>query len=542
LNQWSLWKYPLVNLFDAVWINLCDGPLFYFLNERGRGGGFESGPALILNQTPISQISLKYKGQYDIRKNFTTPVGCDIRGKGNSGTQRFWMKAVITAKRKIGMFEIKTWCLVFCLLLPSTGRAVDLTFDEKDFGKLVGQVKGMSVLHGLDNGYDPETGSAYLLKLKYITPRFRGISAAATGYLTGDLFGLTDWDKKVARGMFVDDQGDDTAQLGEIYARYDSAGGQAFGGRMGLDTPMTKNAYSTIPNLYTAVGMAGRPIEGLTLGLGHIFEMSFGARAMTDFGLIGEATGTAGATVKPNTIGQAKFHRISTVTLGEDAPRTEGITTFMASYAGLKKATLRLWDYYAYDIANTIYVDADGAIPVSSRLKLDLGGQFLYQNDVGDSLLGSLDFFLFGIKAGIVGANWSMHGIFNNSAGDTGLANPWGGDPAYTSTTFSRNAYRKDVNAWGVRGKYEIIKGLTFTAEYVDYGKSDTVGSVSSVGEGLTAIDDAIEWDLALVWKPPQVKGLMIRTFYANRTSEYNGSNNKELKQSHWRVIVAYDF
>ena len=79
-------------------------------------------------------------------------------------------------------------------------------------------------------------------------------------------------------------------------------------------------------------------------------------------------------------------------------------------------------------------------------------------------------------------------------------------------------------------------------AAYVDYGKSDTVGSVGGVGEGLTAIDDALEWDLTLVWKPSQVKGPMIKTFYANRTSEYNGSSGKELKQSHGRVIVAHDF
>ena len=167
----------------------------------------------------------------------------------------------------------KLICFLVCLLFPATGLSYDLKFDQKDFGKLLGQVKGMSVLYGLDNGYDPETGSAYLLKLKYITPSFYNFKAAAAGYLTGEMFGLTDWDEKVARGMFVDDQGNDTAQLGEIYARYDSKRAYAFGGRMLLDTPMTKNTYSTIPNLYTAVGIGGQPIEGLRLGLGHIFEM-----------------------------------------------------------------------------------------------------------------------------------------------------------------------------------------------------------------------------------------------------------------------------
>ena len=78
------------------------------------------------------------------------------------------------------MSHTKILCFLVCLLLPATGLAYDLKFGEKDFGKLVGQIKGMSVLHGLDNGYDPETGSAYLLKLKYITPSFYDFKAAAS--------------------------------------------------------------------------------------------------------------------------------------------------------------------------------------------------------------------------------------------------------------------------------------------------------------------------------------------------------------------------
>jgi len=67
------------------------------------------------------------------------------------------------------------------------------------------------------------------------------------------------------------------------------------------------------------------------------------------------------------------------------------------------------------------------------------------------------------------------------------------------------------------------------------------VGKVGGVGENLNALDDAYELDLTLVWRPQQVHGLMVKTFFANRTSEYNGSNGKELKQNHWRIILAYD-
>jgi len=440
------------------------------------------------------------------------------------------------------MTWIRTLALLSSLLLPVTGMAYDLQFGEHDYGKLDALAKGMVVLHGNDNGYDPNSGAAYLFKLKYLTPDISGFKAAAGLYVNGDLFGLTDWEsEKVARGMFVDDEGDDTAQLGELYLQFKRTWFNAFGGRKLLATPLTTISYSTIPNLYTAFGLGVEPLPKLDLAITHITEMSFGARAMTDFGLIGEGTGSAGAAVKPSTIGQAEFHSISKIALGEDAPGTDGITVLSAVYTGVENARCQVWDYYAYDIVNSLYLDAGYKMPLG-KVHLDLGLQYLRQDDLGDELAGMVDFSLLGVKAGLSGKNWSLEGAYNTSFGDTAMFNAWGGDPAYTSSIFSRNAYRREVDAWGISGKYRIIKGLTFLASYFDYGQSDSLGAVGGVGQDLVAIDDAVELDLSLVYRPPQVKGLMLKTFYAQRTSEYNGSNGYDLTQDQWRVIVAYGF
>jgi len=158
---------------------------------------------------------------------------------------------------------------------------------------------------------------------------------------------------------------------------------------------------------------------------------------------------------------------------------------------------------------------------------------------VGDSLRGDLDFDLFGLKAGVGGKGWSVWGAFNSSSGDTAFLNAWGGDPAYTSTIFSRNAYRENVDAWGIGFKYKIMPGLVFVAKHMRYGKSDTLGFGP---RRVQPQDDADETNLVLTWKPKQVKGLMLRTFYANRTSEYDGAGGVDRTQSHWRVIAAYKF
>jgi hypothetical protein len=367
--------------------------------------------------------------------------------------------------------------------------------------------------------------------------------------------------------MFVADNGTDKGQLTEINVTYGNERIYAFGGRAPIDTPLTKNTYNHVPNSYTALRVGAKPIDNLDFSLGQITEMSFGSRAMTDFGFIGEATGTAGATQLPNQdgLGQIEFHDLGQVALGPDADNISGMTVASVRYTGLPRTELALWNYYVDDISNSLYLDASTKIPLKG-MKLDLGAQYLRQDDVGDGTLGihgqssaairanfgdgDLDYNMFGLKAGLIGPKkkWTAHVMWNSSDGDTAYFNAFGGDPAYTSSIFSRNAYRENVDAWGVRATYAIMPGLRFMVGYFDYGKSDTVGAVPNVAPIAKPTSNASELDVALTWKPQQVKGLTLRTFYVNRTSEYddyfNPGNGKtaDATMSHWRLIATYAF
>jgi hypothetical protein len=328
-------------------------------------------------------------------------------------------------------------------------------------------------------------------------------------------------------------------------------------------TPLTTITYSTMPNFHTVFGINTTALSGFKLSFDQVTQMSLGARTATDFGLIGEGTQTAGSvcppqmlnadgSITPGRLEQAKFYDINTIaTCNESVDDTNGISVLGASYTGVKGLKISAWDYYADDISNTFYLDGSYGIPLAKGLKLKLLAQYLSQSEQGSlvednpwggtgNFVDGIDYRLFGLKAVLKGKQWMAFAAYNKSTGDTGMYNSWGGDPAYTSSIFSRNAYRENVSAYKIGAKYNFMKNLFVMLSHADYGQSDSIGRVSGIGKDLEAQTDAKETDLVLVYKP--MKQLMLKLFHARRTSEYDGSNGKEAKQAHTRLVASYKF
>jgi len=445
---------------------------------------------------------------------------------------------------------------VAACMLAMPVSAAQLESDGKDLGQVEGGFKFMSILGAADNGYDPSDGTAYLVKLKYLTPSWNAAKLGIGFYNTGDFLNMTDFeaaatdpDKRVARGMFVTDDGSEKSLMGEFYLNYAGEGFAINAGRQLYTTPLTDITYSTMPNFHTAFGISTTAVSGLELSLDLVTQMSFGARAMTDWGLIGEGTQTAGATVLPSSIGQAEFHDVSLIATGDDTADTDGITVFGATYTGVKGLTLSAWDYYADDISNSLYLEGSYGLPVGG-LKMKLMAQYLNQGELGSlvednnqtgtlNFADGIDYDLFGLKAVLKGSNWMAYAAYNKSSGDTGFYNSWGGDPTYTSSIFSRNAFRENVSAYKVALKYNFMKNLFVMLSHADYGQSDSKGRLPGLGV-VTPITDAKETDIVLVYKP--MKELMLKLFHANRTSEYDGTNGADLTQRHTRLVASYMF
>ncbi|MCG7868816.1 MAG: hypothetical protein JAY74_20905, partial [Candidatus Thiodiazotropha taylori] len=149
-------------------------------------------------------------------------------------------------------------------------------------GKLDFSMKAMHILGDAGNGYDPSEGSSYLIKLKYLTPGWHQAKLGVGFYNAGDLFNLTDFDaaadsdKRLARGMFVTDDGQEKSHMGEFYLNYTRENFTVNGGRQLYKTPLTTIAYSTMPNFHTAFGISSDAIPGFSLSLDQVTQMSFG--------------------------------------------------------------------------------------------------------------------------------------------------------------------------------------------------------------------------------------------------------------------------
>jgi len=456
------------------------------------------------------------------------------------------------------------------LVSSSMLQAAEVVIDGYRGGNIDLQFKAMTVIDDIKNGYAPSNGTGYLVKLRYETPDVltEGLNVGVGMYVNGDA-GITDWDKKKspakggswdkgAYGMVVQEDGKSKALMGELFLKYQSDLFNAKVGRQTIKTPLTVIKTSLMPNFYEAAMLDTKLGNNFKLTAGHIHGMSFGSRAMADWGMIGERTGTAGVgtqltndpanqyTAAPlQLVDQAEFYDMGEIAGVRD---TDGRSVLGLTYNGVENLQADLWAYHSYDIATDIYGELKYKIPVAKGTAVKLSAQYLMQTDVGDSLAGQRDFNMYGAKAFYGGKKWGVFAAFNSSGdknnGTEGqYFNAWGADPAYTSSIFSRNAYREDVDAYKVGAHYVIMKGLKLMVNYADYGKSKTQQASEMATPGAFAGNDAYEVDTVLVYKPS--KKWMFKVFNARRLSEYDSTTSAKTdgaRQNHYRLIASYTF
>lgn len=429
-------------------------------------------------------------------------------------------------------------------LVSQNAMAKNITVDGDNRGDLDLMVKVMHVVDGKDNGFDPNYGTATLLKMKYTSPEWNGLKFGLGFYSVGELIGPNNADSddskpKPASGMFANTTDSMESILGEAHLNYKRDAFSAFAGRMMFDSPMTTSAVSTLPNFHTAFGGDYQISESLKFGIAQITQIALGARTVTEFGLIGEGGISAGTTVKPilagGTYEQATFLDINEMTEG-GSNNNNGINAMSLNYKPSKATNIDVWNYYADNITNTFYVEASQGYPLANKSKVKVMAQYLNQTDIGDftsTKVSEIDYNLFGLKAVYAAKGWSAYAAVNQSSGDTEMLNAWSGDPAYTSSMFSRNAYRENVTAYKVGGMYKFTPAWMLSASYANYGQSDT-----DVG-ALTPSTDATEINAVLTWKA--LKSTTLKLTHSTRTSEYDTATT-DRTQSHTRLVGVWKF
>ncbi|PHS37720.1 MAG: hypothetical protein COB07_10225 [Sulfurovum sp.] len=434
--------------------------------------------------------------------------------------------------------------LFLCIITLSANTLDDIN------GTIRGHIRVIHVLHGLDNGYDPETGSTVGVNLRYLTPKYLNFYGAVGFHFVGDTQ-LTDFDqnsngsykKKIASGLFLTKDYSSKAVIDEVWLAYEFGKSLFKFGRKHpsvsansqMSNPIALFQISQVKNFYESYTFKTEEIDNTGIALTQITKMMLGTRATTDYALIGEYTNTAGVAINPKDI-RGEFISIDKLALGIDTDHnTNGITMLSIVNNSIDNVKLQLWNYYADDILNFLNLHAEYNYDFSPKIKAIVKFQYVREDDVGRSLYAKLNANLYGALATLKYNNSNISIAVNKSDGE--IFNPWGFDPAFTSSIFSRNAYRDDVSAYKVAFKHSFSKQINVSLSYANYGKSKSNGG--NPARTLTPTRDADEFDFVATYKPH--KGFLLKFLNSRRTSEYETSSSNK-KQNQFRIIAQYSF
>lgn len=440
--------------------------------------------------------------------------------------------------------------LFLCILCFDFYAQEDKNATEVNWGKVEGLIRLYHVFEpayiktGRDTDYDID-GSTIGGHIRYYTPEYSGVGLTTAVYYARGT-GLNDKNDPntiMAAGRFFTKDYSPKAVWGELNLHYKDDTHHAIIGRYKIDSPLTNAIYTYMPNMFQAAQYENSSLDETKITISQIEKMAYGSRAPVEFGLIGEVTRTGGTT-QNGLDTRGDFIDIEKQTLADPNAKTNGITALGIVNNSVANTRLRIWDFYAHDIMNMFYFDT---VYKQKEAPYSLSAQYLRIDSVGKDLamkpgfLDSSSAYLLGAKATLKYKKAFFYIGYNHS-GNSKILNPWSGDPAYTSSFFSKNAYRANVDAYKLGFNYDMLDNLKLITSHADYGQSTTEGTFSPAKpvEPLRLPQaDAFESAVLLSYKP--LKGLHILGGVIYKTSEYYYAG-EQVKALDLDLLVTYKF
>ena len=384
--------------------------------------------------------------------------------------------------------------------------------------------------------------------LHYQTADYKGFSAGIGLYSDND-FGLNNSDPAKVHTSILGDNGDSYSFVGEAYIQYKNGNTSIKAGRQKLNTPLAAaDDARMIPTLFEAYLLTNTDLPNTTLVAAHVTKVAPGTffnqyRGSTALAL------TAGYGANPNaSIG--RFEDMGWYAIGTE---TDGVSVGAVIYKGIKNLTLQAWDYYAYDILNAIYLQADFKwnCLLSDKIKPFAALQYINESDVGDNLAAKalnkqeVDSTYIGLKVGGSYNNLTVYGAYSttdsntNAAVNGGIITPWGGMPAFTQGMVTRHQFFADTDAWKVAGTYKW-NSFGINLKTTLYYTSFDVGSNNaySPNHSWTATEAGFDF----IYYPKNVKNLQLRFRGNFPRSFYENSSGNDLGWNEYRLIANYNF
>jgi hypothetical protein len=371
--------------------------------------------------------------------------------------------------------------------------------------------------------------------LKLETAPINGFSGGVAFYTTDGAGLNSSTHDKINATLFGEDK-EGYSILGQAYLKYASEDTTLTIGRQKIDTPLAgSDDARMLPTLFQGVVAKNSSLQNTTLVAAHIdkiaagtFSNAYGGGALgvhSGYSLTNEESG--------------KFMGMGKYAIGKES---DGVSMVAAIYKGLPNTTLQLWDYYAHDILNAIYLQADTKWDclISENIKPFAAAQYISQSDIGDKLLDEVDSSYYGVKLGAKYSNFTAYGAYSksdsttNAAVNGGIITPWGGMPAFTQGMVTRHMFFADTTASKVAASYNFKDSGINLKSAIYYAKYD-VGEKNAYKNGTAW--DAKEYGFDLQYYPKSVKNLQLR-LRGNFPTDFA----KGLDWSEYRVIANYNF
>ncbi len=216
----------------------------------------------------------------------------------------------------------------------------------------------------------------------------------------------------------------------------------------------------------------------------------------------------------------------------------------------IKDLTLQAWEYYAVDVINAVYLQADYKIGVAKDMDLALSGQFYNIEGLGETkdLLsklgtGKVDYSVYGAKASLsTPVDLTPYIAYNkiseqkDNNGGTCVFAAWGGIPEFTQTEelWSSGANLNNASIIKVGADYSLEKiGLGTRTIGVAYTSLDLKNAYQTDGVD----NDRSVLDIVYTCSGALLKNLDARVAYTSLDSK-NNSNDRQL----FKVMLNYNF
>lgn len=447
--------------------------------------------------------------------------------------------------------------LVAITLFSSTIDASDSLNTMFLDGEVSGQIRMFSIARSLE--FSNPASSNYTRKanaigghLKYETAPLNGFTLGAAFYTTNG-FALKS-NKATNREVDPTLLGKDNESytiLGEAYLGYKYKNTTLKLGRQKLNTPLAgADDGRMLPNLFQAYTFINKDLEDTTIFFSHAthfaqgtFGRIYSAESGASRDKILAATSAYSAVDDRNQVGE--FVNIGTYALGTS---TDGLSIASLTYTGIENLKLQAWDYYAHDILNAVYLQADYKYNLKGSIKPFVSAQFIKEDDVGDKLLkymggnGELDSSYGAIKLGVNIENFSSYLAYSevskNDVNDPTYANAtitmWGGMPAFIQGMLTRLAGTKASKVYASYNWKNFGANLLTTASYAKLN----MGEYNGWTDG-----DANEIDFSATYYPSAFKNLEIR-LRANYSNDFLvlASNKGTVSWDEYHFVVKYNF